>query len=242
MAFTALQMVNELLSRMGLAEVSAMGETADAITALRKLNIAQQMISTEHPFVWAQKNAPGSITAVDGIDIYTLASDVAHLLAAKHTYGGGGWIKCVDRATLEMNRSDRTQASDRNTPRYMTAAGVLQASASDTPVLRAELWPIPNAAFAGQIISYYYTFKLADLAAATDVSLVPGDFHWLILEAAETLYRRGPIRTGGDGAQSQIDLYTIASENVKQGLRKLISRDSALTGGEMSWEQNAPDL
>lgn len=242
MAFTALQMVNELLSRMGLAEVSAMGETADATTALRKLNIAQQMISTEHPFIWAQKNTPGTITAVDGTSIYSLASDVAHLLVAKHTYNGGGWIKCVDRATLEMNRSDRSQSTDRNTPRYMTPAGVLQALASDTPVLRAELWPVPNSSFAGQLISYYYTFKLADLSAATDISLIPGDFHWLILEFAETLYRRGPIRTGGDGAQSQIDLYSIASDNAKNGMRKLISRDSALTGGEMSWEQNTPDL
>jgi hypothetical protein len=236
MAFTALQLVNELLSRFGLKEVATIGQTADATLALRKINLAIQMISTAHPFVWAMKNDPGQLTAVDGTSTYALATDVAHVIAAKHVYQGGAPIKIIDRATLEQYRSDRTQSGDRTTPRFLAPAGVLQASASDTPQLRLEAWPVPDANFAGQIIYYFYTFKLTDLSAATDISLIPGDFHWLILEVAETLYRRGPIRTGGDGAQSQIDLFSIAERKAKEGMARLISRDSAVSGSEFSWE------
>jgi hypothetical protein len=240
--FTALELVNELLSRFGLKEVTALGQTSDAILALRKLNIAQQIVSTKHPFVWAEKNTPGTLTAVAGTNIYSLASDVAHLIVAKHTYEGGGDIKVIDRATLEKYRADRTQTADRGTPRFICIAGVLQATAADTPLLRAELWPVPDANFAGQSISYYYTFKLAALTGATDISLIPGDFHWLLLEIAESLYRRGPIRVGGDGAQSQIDLFTIAENKAAQGMKDIISRDSALSTSEMSWEPEDPNI
>lgn len=242
MSFTALQMVNELLSRFNLKEVATLGQTAESTTALRKLNLIQQIISTAHPFVWAEKNTPGTLAAVDGTNIYALATDVAHLIVAKHTYQGGGSIKVIDRATLEKYRADRSQSTDRNTPKFMTTAGVLQASASNTPALRAEFWPVPGADFDGESITYFYTFKLADLAADTDISLIPGDFHWLLIEGAETLYRRGPIRVGGDGAQSQIDLYTIADNKFREGLARLISRDSAVGSSEMAWENEDPEI
>ena len=236
MAFTALQLVNELLSRMGQKEVATMGLTEHATLALRKLNMAQQMISTAHPFAWALKNDPGQITAVAGTSVYSLATDVAHVIAAKHVYNGGDPIKVIDRVTLEQYRSDRSQSTDRNTPRFLAPAGVLQASASDTPQIRFETWPVPDSNFAGQIIYYYYTFKLSDLSAATDISLIPGDYHWLIVEVAETLYRRGVIRVGGAEVGRDIDLYTIAERNSKLGMAKLISRDSAVSGSEFSWE------
>jgi hypothetical protein len=236
MAFTALQLVNEALSRFGLKEVTTMGQTADATLMLRKINLAQQMIATAHPFVWALKNDPGQITAVAGTANYNLATDVAHMVAAKHVYQGGDPIKVIDRATLEQYRSDRSQSADRTTPRFLAPSGVYQATVSDTPQLRVEMWPVPDSNFAGQIIYYYYTFKLTDLSGATDISLIPGDFHWLIVEVAETLYRRGPIRTGGDGLQSQIDLFAIADKKAKEGMARLISRDSAVSGSEFAWE------
>lgn len=238
----ALQLVNALLGRFGQKEVATMGQTQEATSALRDLNTAIQKISTAHAFSWAEKNTPGSITAVAGTSIYTLATDVAHPIVAKHTYQGGGSIKVVDRKTLEQYRSDRSQTSDRNIPQWMTAAGVLQASASDTPAMRVELWPVPDSNFDAQVISYYYTFILADLSAATDIPLIPLDFHWLIVEVAETLKRRGPIRLGGDGIQSQIDLYSIASDEAKRGMAKLISREGNIQTSEMAWDDNDPTI
>lgn len=236
MAFTALQLVNELLSRFSKAEVAALGGSAEATLALRKINLAQQMISTYHPFVWAMKNSPGQLTAVAGTEFYNLASDVAHVIAAKHQYGGGAPIKVIDRGTLEQYRADRSQSGDRTTPRFMAPAGVYQASVSDTPQYRMELWPVPDTNFASQVIYYYYTFKLADLSAATDISLIPGDFHWLIIEMADTLYRRGTIRASGGAVQNEIDLFRVADDVAKRGLAKLVSRDSAVSGSEFAWE------
>lgn len=236
MSFTSLELVNVLLSRFGRKEVASLGATEEAVSALRDVNMAIQMISTYHPFVWAVKNDPGQITAVAGTSVYTLSTDVAHVIAAYHVYQGGAPIKVIDRATLAQYRPDRTQSADRNIPRFLIPKGVLQASASDTPQYRMETWPVPDSNFAGQIIYYDYTFKLPAITATTDVPLIPGDFHWLIVEVAETLKRRGPIRTGGDGAQSQIDLFTIADRNAKSGLAKLISRDSAVMGSEFAWE------
>lgn len=243
MAFNALQLVNVLLSRFGRAEVTSgtFSSNAEAVSCLRDINMAIQKITTSHPFVWAMKNDPGQIAAVAGTSVYTLASDVAHVIAAKHIYNGGSPIKVVDRSVLEQYRSDRSQSSDRSTPRVMSPAGVSQSSASSTPLIRMELWPVPDSNFASQIIYYYYTFLLTDLSAATDVPLIPGDFHWLIIEVAETLRRRGPIRVGGDGAQSQIDLFSIASDEAKKGMARLISRDSAVSGSEFAWESNEAD-
>jgi hypothetical protein len=220
--------------------VSTVSENSDSANALRKLNIVQQMISTVHPFVWAEKNSPGTISAIDGTNIYNLASDVAHVIAAKHTFDGGGFIKFVDRATLESYKPDRSQAADEGTPKFITTAGVLQSAQTDTPVLRAELWPVPGSDFDGQSISYYYTFKIPDLSLDSHVSLIPGDFHWLILEGMEELERRGPIRSP-DGV-SQIDLYAIAAANFKRGLAELISRDSAVSSKDWTWENNDPYL
>jgi hypothetical protein len=241
MALTALQMVNELLSRFGLKEVSSFGTTgSDSAVALRKLNMAQQMISTAHPFAWAEKTTPGTITAVNGTSTYALASDVAHVIAAKHEYNGGAPVYVVDRRTLEEYRSKRSDSSQRNVPTHMTTKGVSQASASSVPLLQVELWPVPDANFNGQSISYFYTFILSDLANTTDISLIPGDYHWLVIDLAETLWRTGPIRVGGD--QNQIDLFSIANGRFQQGLKKLISRDSAIGAQTMTWGLDEPGL
>lgn len=233
----ALQLINECLSRFGEREVAALGETDEATLMLRKVNLAIQEIVTCHPFVWAQKNDPGQLVAVAGTSTYALATDVAHVLAVKHQYQGGDWLKPENRATFEQQKADRSQTTDESTPRLYTTAGVLQAAAANTPALRLEFWPVPDANFAAQILYYYYTFVPADLSAATDIPIIPLDYHWLIVEKVETLYRRGPIRIGGDGLSSQIDLFAIADKKVKEGLARLISRDSAVEGSDFSWQE-----
>lgn len=237
-----LQLINECLSRFGEKEVAALGETAEATLMLRKVNLAIQEICVAHPFVWMEKNSPGELTAVAGTSVYTLATDVAHVLAMKHVYQGGDWLKPENRATFEQQKADRTQSADRTTPRLFTSAGVLQASASDTPALRVETWPVCGADFDGEIIYYYYTKTPTDLSAATDIPLIPLDYHWLIVEKVETLYRRGPIRVGGDGLPSQIDLFAIAERKVKEGMARLISRDSAVVGSDFSWQEQNPSF
>jgi len=242
MALTALQMVNELLSRFGLKEVSSFtgGVGLDSTIALRKLNIAQQMISTAHPFSWAQKTSPGQITAVAGTSTYTLAADVAHLIAGKHHYGEGGFIEVVDRETLERYRPKRSDSSQRNIPTHMTTLGVSQASVSSSPLIQVELWPVPDANFNGQIIYYHYTYILSDLSGVNDISLVPGDYHWLLIDLAETLWRTGPLRVGGD--QNQVDLFSIADTRFQKGLAKLISRESLIGAKEFTWVQDQPGI
>lgn len=233
----ALQMVNELVSRTSNKEVSSFGGVgSDSAIALRKINLAQQMICTAYPFSWMQKTTPGTITAVAGTAVYSLASDVAHLIVAKHTYNGGGWIKVIDRQTLEQYRPRRTDTAQRNIPTHMTGAGAVL---SGTAYLQqAEIWPIPDANFDAQTITYYYTFVPTDLANTTDVSIVPLDYHWLVLDMAETLWRTGAVRVGGD--QNQIDLFSIADARAKAGLAKLISRESQLGAQNMSWEPDSP--
>lgn len=233
----ALQLVNECLSRFGQKEVSTIGQTAESTLMLRKVNLAINEIVTAHPFIWGQKNDPGQLTAVAGTSTYTLATDVAHVLSIKHVYGGGGWLKPENRITFEQRSPDRSQTADRSTPQLFTSAGVLQAAASDTPAQRIEVWPVPDTNFNGQIMYYYYTFVPTDLSAATDIPIIPTDFHWLIVEKVETLYRRGPIRVGGEGLPSQIDLFVIAERKYKEGLGRLISRDSAVSGSELTWQE-----
>lgn len=238
----ALELVNECLSRFGSREVASLGLTNEATLMLRKINLAIKEICTSHPFNWAEKNSPGELTAVDGTSVYTLATDVAHVLALKHVYQGGDWLKPENRATFEQQKADRSQSADRSTPRLFTTAGVLQASASDTPAIRLEMWPVPDANFDAQIMYYYYTFIPTDLSAATDIPIIPLDFHWLIVEKVETIYRRGPIRVGGDGLPSQIDLFAIAERKFKEGLARLISRDSAVSGSDFSWQDQNPSF
>jgi len=209
---------------------------------LRKVNLAIKEISAAHPFVWAEKNSPGQLTAVAGTNIYALATDVGHVLAVKHQYQGGDWLKPENRGTFEQQKADRSQSSDRATPRLFTTAGMLQAAVTDTPAVRLEFWPVPDANFASQILYYYYTFIPSDLTGETDIPLIPGDFHWLIVEKVETLYRRGPIRVGGDGLPSQIDLFAIAEKKVKEGMGRLISRDSAVVGSDFSWQEQEPSF
>lgn len=233
----ALVLINECLSRFGEKEVSALGETAEATLMLRKINLAIQEICTAHPFVWMEKNSPGQLTAVAGTSTYSLATDVAHVLAVKHVYQGGDWLKPENRATFEQQKADRSQSSDRSTPRLYTPAGVLQSAVTDTPALRLEFWPVPDSNFASQILYYYYTKMHSDLTGATDIPLIPVDYHWLIVEKVETLYRRGPIRVGGDGLPSQIDLFAIAERKFKEGMARLISRDSAVSGSDFSWQE-----
>lgn len=235
----ALQLVNECLSRFGEKEVSVATASAESVLMLRKINLAIQEIATSHPFNWAQKNSPGQLTAVAGTDIYTLATDVAHVLAVKHQYQGGSWLQPQDRATFEQQRADRSQSTDRNTPRLFTSAGVLQAAAANTPAQRLEFWPVPGTDFAGQVLYYYYTKIPTDLSAATDIPIIPLDFHWLIVELVETMYRRGPIRTGAEGLASQIDLFAIADRKFKQGMARMIARDSAVSGSEFAWQDQS---
>jgi hypothetical protein len=238
----ALQLVNECLSRFGQHEVTTLTQTAESTLMLRKVNLAIQEIATAHPFVWAEKNDAGQLTAVAGTSVYTLATDVAHILAVKHVYQGGDWIKPENRATFEQQKADRSQTADRTTPRLFTSAGVLQAAATDTPALRLEFWPVPDSNFASQIMYYYYTKIPTDLAAATEIPIIPLDYHWLIVEKTETLYRKGPIRVGGDGLPSQIDLFSIAERKVKEGMARLISRDSAVGGSDFSWQDQEPSF
>lgn len=233
----ALAMVNELLSRFGLKEVGTFGGTGtDSNIALRKLNLAIQQICTSHPFSWLEKTTPGTITAVQGTSSYTLASDVAYLLTAKHTYNGGGWIDVVSRETLEMYRPKRSDTGQQNIPQFMTTGGKTL-SGSDW-IWNVEIWPPPDALFAGQVVSYYYTYIPSDLSATSDVSIIPPDFHWLPIDFAEILYRVGPIRVGGE--QNQVDLFSIASNRAKQGLAKLISRESSIGAKTITWETGSP--
>lgn len=240
MALTFLESINELLSRFGLKEVSSLGQTSDATIAARKLNLAQQMICTYHPFTWMEKTTPGSFTAVDGTATYNLADDVAHLLAAKHEYNGGAPLKVVDRKTLEDLRAKRSDSSQRNVPTHICAAGSYHVDATVAPQLIAELWPVPDANFAGQAITYPYTYIPASLSTANHYSIIPPDYHWLWVDVAETLFRTGPIRVGGD--QNQVDLFALVQERAKAGLRALVSRDSQLGAQSMVWASEDPGL
>lgn len=242
MGMTALQQVNELLSRFAEKEVSSFGGVGTAsYTALRKLNLAQKMIVTAYPWTWAEKTSPGQLTAVAGTSTYQLASDVAHLIAAKHNYGSGDFIRIVGRKTLEQLRPDRADSSQRNIPKWMTTLGSYQSAVSSAPQLQVELWPVPDTNFDAQIIYYYYTIIPTDLANTTDVSIIPGDFDWLAIDLAETLYRTGIMRKA-DADGSQINLFQIADARFKDGLAKLIARESAAGASEVTWEPEQPNI
>lgn len=238
----ALQLVNEVLSRFGEKEVTAFSDTEEAQLILRKVNLAIYEITTAHPFLWAQNQDPRLIPAIEGQSTYRLFTDVAHVLIIKHQYNGGGVIKPIDRATLEEYRSDRSQTTDYGTPKYFTTSGVYQETSDALVMPRIEVWPLPDSNFANQYMYYYYTRTPTELSYVTDVPFIPLDYHWLIVEKAESLYRRGPIRVGGDGLQSQIDLFSIAEAKYEKGLANLISRDSALSSSEFSWQLDAPSL
>jgi len=238
MSLTALQMVNELLSRFGDERgVSNFSEPKGA-TALRKINIAINKIATHYPWSWLAKTTPGEITAVEGTSIYNLAADVGFLIAAKHHYGSGGVIDVVDRATLERYRPDRADSTQRNVPTHMTTAGRTQ-SGSDW-LWRAEVWPVPDANFAAQTIYYYYTYIPSDLSGTTDVSVIPSDYHHIAVDIAELLMRRGPVRVGGD--QTQIDLYAAIDGEIKRTLASLVSRESSFGAKEQAWDIDPQSL
>ena len=229
----ALQLVNELLSRFSLSEVSSFGGVgSDSAIALRKVNLAIQQICSVHDFKWLHKTSAGTITAVAGTSTYSLASDVNELLAAKHEYQDGGSIQVVDRATLELYRPDRAATSDRNTPTHMALFGKTQSGVDW--LWQVELWPVPDTNFGGQTITYFYTITPADLSATTDVPIIPSQYHWLIVEAAEMLWRRGPLRVGGD--QNQVDLYSASMSNFQAGILKLIASDQVTGTEEGHWE------
>ena len=226
-------MVNELLSRFSLKEVLSFGAAGtDSNVALRKINLALQMVYSSHPFKFLHKTSTGSITTVAGTSTYSLSSDVKQLLIGKHTYKNGGWIHVVDRQVLETYVPDRSDTSQRNVPTHMCLFGKT-ASGSDW-LWQVELFPVPDSNFGGEVISYYYTIIPSDLSSTTDVPILPNDFHWLAIDMAETLWRRGPLRVGGD--QNQVDLYLAAANGVAKGIKELIKQDSISGMDEGSWE------
>src|SRR3990167_6047115 len=183
----AIQMVNELLSRFALDEVGSFGGTgSDSLKALRKLNLALRQIHSEHPFKWLHKNSVGTITAVNGTATYTLASDVKQLLIGKHTYQNGGWLHVVDRQTLETYVPKRSDSSQRNTPAFMIPFGRTQSGSNW--LWQVELYPVPDSNFSGQMVDYYYLFTPSDLSQATDVPIMPEDFHYVAVDYAERLW------------------------------------------------------
>ena len=235
----AIQMVNELLSRFALDEVGSFGGTgSDSLKALRKLNLALRQIHSEHPFKWLHKNSVGTITAVNGTATYTLASDVKQLLIGKHTYQNGGWLHVVDRQTLETYVPKRSDSSQRNTPAFMIPFGRTQSGSNW--LWQVELYPVPDSNFSGQMVDYYYLFTPSDLSQATDVPIMPEDFHYVAVDYAERLWRRGPLRVGGD--QSQLDLYTAIDRECNKGLNRLIASDSVGGMSEASWEVSRNEL
>lgn len=243
MGMNALQQVNELLSRFNEKEVASFGAVGTAsYTALRKLNMAQKMIITKYPWTWAEKTSPGQLTAVAGTSTYQLASDVAHLLIAKHNYGEGDFIRIIDRKSLEQLRPDRSNSGDRNTPKWMTTLGSYQSAVSAAPQLQVELWPVPDTNFDSQIIYYYYTVIPTDLSNPTDISIIPGDFDWLAIDLAEMLYRTGRMRAQDADMGSEINLFQIANQRFQDGLAQLIARESAAGASEMTWEPEQPSI
>lgn len=229
----ALTMVNELLSRFGIPEVTSFGSTgSDSVIALRKINLALQKIYTTHPFKFLHKTSVGSISSVAGTSTYSLASDVKQLLIGKHAYQNGGWLHVVDRQTLETYVPKRSDTSQRNVPTHMILFGKTQSGSNW--LWQVELWPVPDSNFGGQTISYYYTIVPSDLSATTDVPILPDGFHWLAIDMAEMLFRRGPLRIGGD--QNQIDLYQAVSNDVEKGLAELIRQDSISGMDEATFE------
>lgn len=230
----ALQLVNELLSRFSLSEVGSFsgGTGSDQNIALRKVNLAIQQICSAHNFKWLHKTSVGSITTAAGTSTYSLASDVNQVVAAKHEYQDGGVIQVVDRATLELYRPDRADSSQRNIPTHMATFGKTQ-SGTDW-LWQVEVWPVPDANFSTGPIYYFYTITPADLSATTDVPIVPTQFHWVIVECAEMLWRRGPLRVGGD--ERQIDLYQAADAAFRRGMEQLIALDVVSGTEEAHWE------
>ena len=231
----ALSMVNELLSRFNLKEVSVFGGVGtDSNIALRKINLSLQKIYARHPFKFLHKTSAGSITAVNGTASYPLAGDVKQLLIGKHTYQNGGWLHVADRQVLESYVPKRSDSSQRNTPTHMILFGKTQSGTSW--LWQVELWPVPDSNFNGQVINYYYTIVPSDLSATTDVPILPEDFHSVAIDGAEILMRRGPLRVGGD--ENQINLYQAVVNDYEKGILELIRQDSISGMDEGSWEDN----
>ena len=233
----ALQMVNELLSRFGLAEVSAFSGTAgaDSTVALRKLNIAQTMIATSYPFSWNDSTNNGEITTSQGTAVYNLSSAngrVSRLLAARHNYNGGGVIDIVDRPTLERYKPKRDATTDQDIPRYLTTYGKIFSSGAWH--WQIEIFPIPDANFDGQRIFYFFQQEPTDLSSETDVSVIPIEFHPLLIDNAELLYRTGAVRVGGD--QNQVDLFAMVASRVDEGMKRLVAADTSWGVKTQTWD------
>lgn len=229
----ALQLVNELLSRFSLSEVSSFGDTgSDSAIALRKINLSIQQICGFHDFKWLHKTSVGSITTAAGTSTYTLDSDVNKLIAAKHEYQDGGGIQVVDRSVLELYRPDRADSSRRNIPTHIALFGKMHIGTDW--LWQVELWPVPDSNFGAGPVYCYYSILPTDLVLTTDVPIIPMPFSWVILEGAELLWRRGPLRVGGD--ERQIDFYTAADLNFKRGIEQLIAQDVMTGTEEAHWE------
>ena len=233
----ALQLVNELLSRFGLTEVTSFSGTvgADSTVALRKLNIAQQMICTKHPFSWLEYSETGSFASAEGTSTYTLTSPttaISRFLVANHQYNGGGVIEVVDRITLEQYRPSRSDTTDRGVPRLLATKG--KTFSGSTWDWNVELFPIPDSAFGGQTIYYFFLREGSDMSATTDIPIIPIDFHPLLLDQAELLYRTGAVRVGGD--QNQVDLFSAVASRVAEGLRGLKAADGSWGSKTQMWD------
>lgn len=232
----ALQLVNELLSRFSLTEVTSDNflTDADAIIALRKINLAIQQICTSHPFKWLREATPGEITAVEGTSTYQLDATVARVIIAKQTYEPYGVIKVISREALETLAPDRAETQNYNTPKYICPVA-LEDQGDGTLKWKYELYPIPDSRFAGQKVYYYYEKFITDLSAYSDRPIIPENFHWIIVELAETLMRRGTVRSGD---QNQVDLFTYALKQYQVGYRNLLLQDSDDHDAGTIWESS----
>jgi hypothetical protein len=232
----ALELVNEVLSRFALTAVdsSNFATDADAIIALRKINLAVQQMATSHHFKWCRAATPGQITAVEGTSTYQLAAGVARVIVAKQTFEPGGVIKVITREALETIAPDRTDSNSYGTPKYICPVA-LEDQGDGTVKWKYELYPIPDSRFAGETVYYYYDNLISDMTTYDNRPIIPSHFHWVIVELAETLMRRGPVRSGD---QNQVDLFTYALKQYQLGYRNMILQDADDHDAGAIWESS----
>ena len=215
---TALQVVNKVLNKLRLSEVTTFSE--DYTKALLvMLNETKREI--EETWDWTMLRDTITVTTSNGVQQYALTGmgERGHLLLDK--WGRARvWDDTSDGVLLQISQDDmytmtNSGTSQSGAPSYFSFEGM---DSNGDPYVN--FWPIPNGVFS---IKFNVYAPQADLSATTDVPQVP---YWPLLLGT---YSKAVWERGEDRGYA----FENAEYNYKTALADAVAFDAMKTPGAL---------
>lgn len=193
---TFVQMLDDVKARCAITDSNLDGQIR------QWLNLAQQNIITR--YTWQFLFQEDSISTVAAQDTYSLGTDVMHIYMLRDTTNN----RRISYATnLDFFKAVPNPVST-GAPYTFRIIGSRQAAVNTVASIQVVLYPIPDAVYT---VYYSYYMRVNDLSASSDISLIPVQFHELLVHYACKAYYS---REGDPRAVSHQDEFESMLKNM----------------------------